>query len=225
MSEKILWSLWTWEDKRDFTEEIVAWSDDDFGAKVFDGYMYNQKLVDNYSCTGQAACQMITSFTWIVLPLSFRKKVWERQLQTGAKEGFGDYTQNGVKQAVKLFNEIVEKEYPELGYKLEYFRTRIDDALIRDYILKEWSPIVLTYKWSLFSDAQDNGIIDNEDNVGNGGHVVTGVKIYKENDIVKDKYVDNYQGVNEKNIITVPNFDNNKDFYPTGYYLKKKVWH
>lgn len=218
--EKILGSLWIWEDKNDYQEEI-AWSESsDFGWKCFNGYIYNQKLVDNYSCTGQATCQMITSFTWIILPLSFRKKVWERQLKTWAVPGKWDYTQNWVKQAVKLFNEIVDQEYPEYWKKLEYFRTNIDNYLIRETILKNWSPIVLSYKGSLYSDSQDNGIIDNQDNKDWWGHVVTDVRILKENWVVKDKYCDNYNGVHEKNIITVPNFDDNKDFYSIGYYLK-----
>tara|TARA_R110000744_G_scaffold106799_2_gene203182 strand:- start:1045 stop:1167 length:123 start_codon:yes stop_codon:yes gene_type:complete len=36
-----------------------------------------------------------------------------------------------------------------------------------------------------------------------------------------DKYADNYEGVHKKNIIVVPDLDNNKNFYSAGYYIKK----
>ena len=212
--KEILGSLWVWEDVRDFTEEI-AWSEYP-DAKCFQWAMYNQKLVHNYSCTGQAACQTITNATWIILPLCFRKKVWERQLETWATEK-GDYTQNGVKQAVKLFNE----EFPELEYKLQYFRTTMaKTSSVRNFILEKGSSIVMTFKGSLYADWQDNWIIDNPNNSGNGGHVISVVRNYKEETIM-DKYADNYQWVNEKNIIAVPELDNNKNFYQVWYYLKK----
>jgi hypothetical protein len=39
----------------DYTEEI-AWKEITVSAKTFSNIKYNQKLVSNYSCTGQAAC-------------------------------------------------------------------------------------------------------------------------------------------------------------------------
>lgn len=212
--EKLPGSLWVWEDARDFTEEI-AWSDYP-DAKCFQWAMYNQKLVHDYSCTGQAACQTITNVTWIILPLCFRKKVWERQLETWATEKW-DYTQNWVKQSVRLFNE----EFPELNYKLQYFRLKqAKTSSVRNFILEKGSSIVMTYKGSLGSDAQDNWIIDNPNNTWSGGHVVSIVRNYKE-DTIMDKYADNYEGVHKKNIIVVPDLDNNKNFYSAGYYIKK----
>lgn len=217
MSEKILWSLWTWEDKRDFTEDI-SWISQEY-AKCFSNIKYNQKLVDNYSCTGQAACWVISDVTGFMLPLSFRKKVWEKQLETGAIEWKWDYTQNGMKQAVKLFNE----EFTEYPYKLEYYRnTNIKNKMVLDYILSDVkSSLLCSYGWSLYNDAQDNWVVNNTDNKDWFGHAVRIVKSYMEDWKWKVVYCDNYEWVNKYTTIIVDDFKNNKDFRPAFYYIKK----
>jgi len=165
-------------DVRDYKKE-VAWNGSSYmweknAAKCFSNLKYNQKLVDRYSCTGQAACWVISDVTWFGLPLIFRKKVWENQLETWAKEGFWDNLQNGMKQAVKLFNE----EYPELDYELEY--NRIDDIRGDEMLdVLELSSILTGYKGKLYWDAQDNWVIDNADNPDGWGHAIRFVKGWK----------------------------------------------
>ena len=205
-------------DDRDYQEEF-AWSTDwEIYWKCFSNIKYNQKLVDDFSCTWQASDWTISDVINWPLPLSFRKDTWARQLKTWAKEWFWDGVWNWVKQAVKQFNE----ENPELPYFLEYFRiSNIKNAHQVAYILNKYSSIVTWYKWALYSDAQDNGIIDNIDNPDGNGHCIRIVKIWEESNVVKIKYCDNYEWVNKFNIITVDDFLNNKDFFSWGYYLKK----
>lgn len=214
---QILGSLWIWEDKKDYQEEIT-WIESN-EAKCFSNIKYNQKLVDNYSCTGQAACWVISDVTGFMLPLSFRKKVWEKQLETWAVEGKWDYTQNGMKQAVKLFNE----DFPEYPYKLEYYRnTNIKNKMVVDYILSNvWSSLLCSYGWSLYKDAQDNWVINNTDNKDWFGHAVRIVKSYVEKWVWKIKYCDNYEWVNEFTVIEVEDFLKNKDFRSAFYYIKQ----
>lgn len=212
MKNKDFGAIGMWYEDRDWQEELSGSSS--LYWKAFNGIIYNQKLVDRYSCTGQAACGVISDVTGAPLPLSFRKQVWENQIKTGAVNWRWDYAKNGIKQAVKLFNE----EFPELPYKLGYYR--IDN--IRDYnkvaqILNWGSSILTGYKWSLYSDAQDNGVIDNNDNPNWGGHIIRIVKI----DGDEIKYVDNYEWVNKYNVITVKDLKNNRDFFRWGYYIKK----
>ena len=199
--------------------------------KCFSNIKYNQKLVNNYSCTGQAACWVIsdatglrqdvldpTAHNWTFLPLSFRKKVWERQLETGATEGFGDSLKNWMVQAIKLFNE----EFPELPYTFKIVRIRdLKNVDVLKAVLKE-SSIHTGYTWKLLGDAQDNWVIDEPNNVDWGGHSIRIVKIFTEKDnSVTIKYCDNYEGAHKFNIITVPNFEDNKDFFSGGYYITK----
>ena len=209
-------------DDRDYMEMIV-WNNDKFtweenAAKTFSNIKYNQKLVDRYSCTWQAACGVISDVTWFALPLSFRKKVWENQLKTWAREKFGDSIINWVKQAVKLFNI----ENPELPYTLEYYRIRGIKKISMLHILNG-SSILTWYKGSLLRDAQDNWIIDNIDNPDGWGHSIRIVKGWIEGNDIKMKYCDNYEGVHKYNIIRVNEFNKNKDFFTGGYYIKKRM--
>ena len=199
----------------DYTEEI-AWKEIAVSAKTFSNIKYNQKLVSNYSCTGQAACWVISDVTGYALPLSFRKDVWERQLETWAVEWKGDYLQNWMKQAVKLFNE----ENPELPFTLKYYR--INDLKNYKQLLAilNHSSIQTGYTGALKEDAQDNWIIDNNDNVKWFGHAVRLIKWTKESDL-EIKYCDNYEGVNKYTVITIPDFLNNKDFFSGWYYIRK----
>ncbi len=203
-------------DDRDFTEEIV-WKEMTYTAKTFSNIKYNQKLVDKYSCTWQAACGVISDVTGYALPLSFRKEVWNKQLESGAVEWKWDYISNWMKQAVKLFNE----ENPELPYTLKYYRiTNIKNSKQLLAILNH-SSIQTGYTGALKADAQDNWIIDNNDNVDWFGHAIRIVKATLEDNKLEIKYCDNYEGVNEYMIITIPDFKNNKDFFKWGYYIKK----
>lgn len=208
-------------DKRDYIEELSGedvsfYLGEQNAVWCFSNIKYNQKLVDKYSCTWQAACGVISDVTWFALPLDFRKDVWAAQLLTTAKPWVWDYLQNWIKQAVKLFNE----QFPELPYKLEYYR--VDDVR-SDKILKilSTSSILTWYKWSLYSDAQDNWIIDNNDNKNWSWHAIRIVKAWKEWFNICVKYVDNYEWLNKFNVIEVPDLTNNKDFFKWGYYLKK----
>lgn len=203
-------------DSRDYIEEIAG-KEMTYTAKTFSNIKYNQLLVDKYSCTGQAACGVISDVTGYALPLSFRQKVWERQIETWAVEWRGDYLQNWMKQAVKLFNE----ENPELPYTLKYYR--ISDLKNSKQLLAilNHSSIQTGYTGALKADAQDNWIIDNNDNKDWYGHSIRFVKATLENNKLEIKYCDNYEGVNEYMIITVPDFKNNKDFFKWGYYIKK----
>jgi len=215
-------------DDRDYVEKV--WKTESKTAKCFSNIIYNQKLVDNYSCTGQAASWVISDATGLkqavidkiamngtILPLSFRREVWENQLKTWAVEGFGDSVLNWIKQAVKLFNSNT----PELNYYLEYFRI----ANIKDFNMLvnalSHSSVITGFKGSLYKDSQDNGIIDVDDNAGNNGHCIRIVKVWlNDEDETMIKYCDNYAGVNKMNVITV-NLTKNKDFFSGGYYLKK----
>ena len=199
----------------DYTEEIAG-KEMTYTAKTFSNIKYNQKLVDKYSCTGQAACWVISDVTGYALPLSFRQKVWERQIETWAVEWKGDYLQNWMKQAVKLFNE----ENPELPYMLKYYR--INDLKNSKQLLAilSHSSIQTGYTGALKEDAQDNWIIDNNDNVKWFGHAVRLIKWTKESDL-EVKYCDNYEGVNKYTVITIPDFLNNKDFFSGWYYIRK----
>lgn len=226
----ILSALWLWNDNRDFVEEFV-WQDQYNYWKCFSNKIYNQDFVDRYSCTSSAAIWCIsdvtglqeevddpTAINWTMLTLSFRKKAWQRQLETGAIPGRWDYVQNWVKQAVKLFNE----EFPELDYYLAYYR--IDD--LKDFskvisILNNGSSIVTGYTSSMYADAQDNGRIDNNDNKDGWGHCIRWVKAWVKKGVKYIKYCDNYQGKNPLNVIEVPNIEDNKDFFKWGYYIKK----
>ncbi len=203
-------------DSRDFIEEM-AWKEWGKVAKTFSNIKYNQKLVDSYSCTGQAACGAISDVTGYALPLSFRKKVWERQLETGAIPWRGDYLQNWVKQAVKLFNE----ENPELPYKLAYYRVeKVRNIDIMMNVLNE-SSVVTWYTASFKVDSQDNWIIDNIDNPDGGGHAIRIVKGTRKWKSLTVKYCDNYEGILKYNIIEIPSFEKNQDFFWGGYYIKK----
>lgn len=205
-------------DDRDYIEEFTWSSEWELFWKNFSNYKYNQKFVDPYSCTGQAADGCISDVINWPLPLSFRKDTWARQLKTWAIEWFWDTIQNWVKQSVKQFNE----EYPELPFRLEYYRIKnIKNIHQLAYILNNFSSVITWYKGSLYSDAQDNGIIDNIDNPDGNGHCIRIVKIWEENKIPMIKYCDNYEGVNIYNIITVKDFLNNKDFFTGWYYIKK----
>ena len=197
-------------DNRDWEEELL-WNETK-------NIIYNQKLVDPYSCTWAGAEWTISDVTGYALPLSFRKKVWENQLKTGAKEWFGDTIQNWVKQAVNLFNE----EFPELPYKLTYYRISNIKNQIKLLRTLKISSIVTWYSWNLRGDAEDNGVIDNIDNVDGSGHCIRIVKAWYEWKILKIKYCDNYEGVNKYNVIEVSNFLSNKDFFTWGYYIKKE---
>lgn len=218
-NNEILWVIWEWVDIRDHIEEFIWNSEEDFKLEVkfFSNIKYNQKLVDRYSCTSAAAIWVISDVTWFALPKSFREQVWENQLKTWAKKGFWDTIQNWMKQSVKLFN----KEFPELPYFLEY--KRLDD--VRDvkkiFDVLKVSSISTWYRWSLRKDAEDNWVIDNPDNKDWAGHCIRIVKAWLEWTELCIKYVDNYEWENKYNVITVPDFKNNKDFYKGGYYLRK----
>lgn len=227
--KEIIRSAIEWYDKRDYKEEI-AWSDK-LEGKCFSNIIYNQKFVDPYSCTGQASCWAISDITWLkqevidkaaanwtILPLSFRKRVWENQLKTWAVEWVGDTVLNWVKQAVKLFNE----ENPELSYKLAYYRiSNIQDVNKLIEILEGWSSVITWYDGYLRGDAEDNWVIDNSSNKKGLWHCIRIVKAWKKDDIWNIKYCDNYSWVFRYNIITVNDFINNKNFFKGGYYLKK----
>jgi len=151
-----------------------------------------------------------------ILPLSFRKRVRERQLETWATAK-GDYLQNWMKQAVKLFNE----ESPELPYILKYYRIS-DLKNVRQLMsILNHSSIHTGYTGALYEDAQDNGVIDNPDNKDGYGHSIRIVKAWYEGWKLSIKYCDNYEGVNDYSIIEVPDFTNNKDFFKWWYYIKK----
>lgn len=206
-------------DDRDYIEEAGALEAPITSVvKTFSNVIQNQKLVDNYSCTWAAACGVIADVTGFAMSLSFREKVWDNQLKTGATEGYWDAISNWMKQAVKLFN----KEFPELPYKLEYYRIsdiRNPITLLRVLAI---SSIQTGYTGKLKADAQDNGIIDEVDNVDWGGHCIRIVKAWYEGLTLKIKYCDNYEGVNKYNVIEVADFLKNEDFFRGGYYVKKK---
>lgn len=204
-------------DHRDFQDnEFLAWKlwDKDV-YKCFSNIKYNQKEVDNYSCTGQASCGVISDVTNIILPLSFREKVWKKQLETGAVPWVWDYFQNWMKQAVKLFNE---EYWKHLDYELEYIKFKITTHNIMK-VLDSWSSFFFWIKAQWFNDSQDNWIIDNPDNKDWWGHAIRWVKYTKSIDELK--YCDNYEWVNEYNIVTIPNFSKNKDLFEYGYYIRK----
>ena len=202
-------------DDRDFTEEIAG-KELTLTAKTFSNIKYNQKLVDNYSCTGQAACWVISDVTNYALPLSFRKKVWERQLETWATSK-GDYLQNWMKQAVKLFNE----ENPELPYTLKYYRIDVLKNVKDLMSVLGHSSIQTGYGGSLKEDAQDNWIIDNNDHKDWYGHAIRIIKAWYEDETLSIKYCDNYEGVNKYTVITIPDFTNSTKWFTWGYYIKK----
>ena len=208
-------------DNRDYKEELIwdIWNKYQWEKNAiwcFSNIKYNQLYVDRYSCTWQAACWVISDVTNFALPLSFRRTVWQNQLNTWAKEWMWDYVQNWMKQAVKLFNE----EFKELPFKLEYFR--IEDIRKDEIfnVLKN-SSILTWYRGSLFSDSQDNWVIDNTDNSWNWWHAIRIVKAWKEWDNIYVKYVDNYEWKNKYNVIKVLELNNNKDFFKWWYYIKK----
>lgn len=203
-------------DDRDFIEEF-AWSNE-VNWKCFSNIKYNQKLINNYSCTGQASAWCISDIINWPLPLSFRKSIWERQLKTWAIKGYWDTVLNWVKQAVKQFNE----DNPELPYSLAYYRIRnIKNTTHLAYILNEYSSVITWFKGKLYEDSQDNWVIDNTDNPDGTGHCIRIVKVWEENKTALIKYCDNYEWVNKYNVITVKDFLNNKDFFSGWYYLKK----
>lgn len=204
-------------DDRDYVEEF-AWSNEwELYWKCFSNYKYNQKLVDPFSCTGQASNWAISDAINSVLPLSFRKETWERQKQTWAVEWFWDTVLNWVKQAVKQFNE----ENPELPFTLEFYRIKdIKNVYHLAFILNNHSSVVTWYKWNLRPDAEDNWVIDNIDNSGDNWHCIRIVKVWDKQS-PKIKYCDNYEWVVKYNVIEVKDFLNNKDFFTGWYYIKK----
>lgn len=208
-------------DKRDYIEEFwgidtsqYEWEEN--AVATFSNIKYNQNLVDDYSCTWQAGCWVISDVTKYAVSLTNRQSVWNKQLLTWAKEWYWDSILNWVKQAVKDFN----KDNPELPFTLEYFRIENikSDALFE--VLKQ-SSIITGYRGRLRSDAEDNWIIDNPDHDWENGHSIRLIKAWLENWKKKIKYCENYEWVYVYNIITVPDFDNNKDFFKWWYYIKK----
>lgn len=204
-------------DRRDFEEEIVWNNSKKKESKTFSNIKYNQKLVDDYSCTWAAAIGVISDVTGYALPLSFREQVWENQLNTWAKEGFGDTIQNGMKQAVKLFNE----EFKELPYSLKYYRISNIKDIIKLLRVLKISSIQTWYTWNLRADAEDNWIIDNTNNPNGSGHCIRIVKAWYDGQTLKVKYCDNYEGINKYNVIQIDDFLANSNFFSGGYYIKK----
>lgn len=210
----IYWSIEKYDD-RDYTEKL--WSSWVEERKFFSNIIYNQKLVDNYSCTWCASLWSITDITWFKFPLFIQQLIWDNQLKTWAKKGFWDTFLNWVKQATKIFNLIYS---PVVWYKLEYLRaTNLNLETISE-ILKT-SSIITWYYWVKQSDAQDNWVVDILDNNWTAWHCIRLVKLFKDDWIWNVKYCDNYDWVQTYNIITIKDFMNNKDFYKAWYYLKK----
>ena len=205
-------------DKKDSEEELLGNETIKKESKTFSNIKYNQTLVDNYSCTWAAAIGVISDVTKFALPLSFRKKVWNNQLETGAKEWFGDTINNWMKQAVKLFN----KEFPELPYTLAYYRIDNIKNVVKLLRTLKVSSIQTWYTGALFDDAQEDGIINNPDNRDGAGHCIRIVKAWYDWKILKIKYCDNYEGRNKYNVIEVADFLANKDFFTGWYYIRKK---
>lgn len=179
-------------------------------------HQYNQKLVDDYSCTTHAATWVISDFTGHKFSLSFIKAVFERQKKTTFKEWVWDYFSNWIKQAVKEYNAIAQIED-----QLEYARIPLTEENIKK-VIDSGSWAMCGYKWRLYQDAQDNWVIDNPDNPNGGGHCIRIVKYFYFKGVFHIKYVDNYEGVNHYNIITVPDIEKNKDFFKGLYYVRFK---
>lgn len=181
-------------------------------------HQYNQKLVDDYSCTTHASVWVLSDFLWQKLTINFIEKVFNRQKDTTFVPWVWDYFSNWIKQACKEWNASSNIEN-----WIEYFRIELTEEKIKSIITGVWSSIVAWYTWSLRADAEDNGYIDNPDNKDWGGHCIRIWKwFYNDKNEFCIKYIDNYKGVVKYNIITIEEFNKNKDFYPYGYYIQPK---
>jgi len=198
-------------DARDYTEELV-WSDSKTG-KVYKDILYNQKEIWNYTCTTHAACWVFSDITGLKLSKYIIEKIWTMQLKTWAVSNKGDTFINAIRQACKMFNKLFDTT-------TTFYKKRLLEEHIKS-IIDSWSSVMTWYKWKLRADAEDNGVIDNNDHSWNNWHCIRIIKYYynaKWQFCIK--YADNYDWVYDYNIITVEDFNNNKDFFWYWYYLK-----
>lgn len=181
-------------------DEELAWSNWEIESgvfKVFNNLFYNQRLVDNYSCTLVSAFTALSNSKNVEIPLSLIQEAFKDFKESGKFTPWvGAKLSDGAEYAVKHFNghfgtSIKHKTVP-------FTIQNAIRALKTGFAFTSW----IKYGKQYFKDEQDDGrIAGGEGVIGKNWHAIAFVKINTENGEQFVKYIENYRGVLKHDII------------------------
>ena len=185
--------------------------------KAFQNIMYNQKLIDEYSCTLVWPFTALSNYTGNQIPLTVQQEGLQRYVKSGLFTPWvGGKMTDGATIALDVYNSY-------FGTKIQINVVPLNADTIRT-ALESGSPINTgIYYWpSYFSNEQDDGVIENTaGTTGKNGHCITIVKLNTMDDILI-KFAENYNGILKYQIIMTNFVEMRSLFFNTGIYYSWK---
>ena len=175
---------------------------------------YDQREVDNYSCTIHGAMTAYSALTGYEFTLEERKELWEKALEQGAVPGLGWY----INKAVDLVRHYVNDR--EDLQSVSSYRVSVNSSDFLMAMRLGYVPVTgLRYGQSYKDDRDDDGIVQNTEftSVQYGHCLSTAYSVGDEYDNV----IDNYKP-RSTNVYKVPSCNwrklvMNRVFYSTAY--------
>ena len=181
--------------------------------KAFQDIMYNQLLIDNFSCTYVGSLTAISNYVGKELPLEQMKAGFEEYEKSGLfTPWYGGKGIDGAKFACGAFNNY-------FGTTISPNTVSLDsDAIF--HAISSGSPInaAIQYWPEYFKNEQDDGQVENTTGtIGNKGHWITIVKINTTDPkFIQIKFVENYNGVLKYQIIFIQDFQQLRSLFMNG---------
>lgn len=182
---------------------------------------YNQKEVDDYSCTIHGAMTAYSALTGYKFSLEDRKELWARALELGAIPKLGWYILDAVKLIAKY---VKEKGWPEVAYR----RYEVGSDSFKSALRLGYVPVIGIRTNSAYrSDRDDDGILENYKFSGDAlGHCLTCA--YEKGSIFKGykltKIIDSYPQ-RSTNIYKVPNNNWTKLVINRTFFSSSYIYH
>lgn len=184
-----LWAIQNWDKFEEIKEAIVD-------GEWYNGIVYNQELVSNYSCSIHWPLTVLSNLYWFRVNLELRKKLWKEALKEWAVKWKGRYTKKWVEFIRKFFSDFV-------GDKIHSYTLKLwsDDA---EYVLDSWNWLVVSYKGNkILDESIKDWILDDDEPIiweQTYWHITS---LFKEDWVYK--IVDSFNIWNWENIRTIKN--------------------
>jgi hypothetical protein len=208
-----------WTEENDITLEPLAWWEiKRWVFKIYNEFLYNQNLVDKYSCSIVWTATAIANFLNKDIGIIFQKKAFELlKKRKKFTPWLWAYIKDWIEAMVDTVNDYILAWTTWI--KIRPMALTVPNII---YALEQWSPIVTGIKYGkwFFLDEQDDWEVNKSSSIWNSGHCVAIVKINTEDDHLI-KYCENYKWVIEKNVILNNFWTMSNLWFQTWYYFTK----